>query len=140
MKTLLTISLVLFNVSSHASRCLPNDAGVEVFESRCDTVVVSTRTPLCHVNEPWNYPTTATDRNDNWYHVHGWNQISLKAKNSNCNVTFEDCKRFAFKQLDKYRDVNPCGYVSVGKSVEYRLRTFNADRSVETERFGRFSK
>ncbi len=128
---------MLFPTLSSASRCLPDDTGVEAFASRCDVVVVSTRTPQCHVNEPWNYPYTTTDRNDNWYHVHGWNQLSLKAKNSSCDINFDDCKHFAFRQLDKFRDVNNCGYVSVGKSVEYRFRTFDAARNVESERTGR---
>jgi hypothetical protein len=140
MKTLFVLALAFFHTTSHAARCLPDDAGDKVFRSRCDTVVVSTRTPLCHVNEPWDAPYNVTDRNDNWYHVHGWNQVSLKAKKSTCEVTFEDCRSFAFRQLDKYRDVNPCGYVSVGKGVEYRYREFNSDRSISHERFGSFYK
>jgi hypothetical protein len=140
MKSAILLSLLLFPTLSQARRCLPDASGAETFASRCDVIVVSTRTPECHVNEPWNYPHTATDRNDNWYHVHGWNQSSQTAKSSTCDVTFEDCKYFAFKQLSKFREVNPCGYVSVGKKVEYRFQTFSADRTVETERVGRMSK
>ncbi len=140
MKTLLIALVILSSTLSYARRCLPDERGNETFASRCETIVYTSYTPTCHVNEPWDYPYTATDRNDNWYHVHGWYQVSQIAKASSFEITFDECKTFAFKQLDKYRDVNPCGYVSVGKKVEYRFQTFNALRGVETERLGRMSK
>lgn len=140
MKTLLITTLALSSSLSFAARCLPDQDGQETFKSRCEVIVIGTRTPECHVNEPWNYPYNTSTRNDNWYHVHGWYQSSPTAKASNCETTYEECKRLAYGKLDKFRDVNMCGYVSVGKAVEWRFQTFSENRNVESEQLGRFKK
>lgn len=139
MKKLLMTALILSSTQSFASRCLPDQDGQETFASRCEVIVVGTRVPECHINEPWDYPMRTTDRNDSWYHVHGWHQSSPKAKISNCNTTYEDCKNLAYGKLSKFREVNQCGYVSKGKRVEWRFQTFDQDRGVESEQIGRFS-
>jgi hypothetical protein len=74
------------------------------------------------------------------YHTHPWNRVEIGTEASSCDISLEDCKYFAFRQLDKFSYTNQCGATSEGKSVEYSYRSMNNDGTVADEVTGRMRK
>lgn len=146
MKNIFVFSaLALISSVSFAGRCIPDGRS---FENRCDVVVTGSALSECHItsnrydhpdyrgNYPGNYPGTYYPP----YHTHPWDRSETKKEAASCNVTLEDCKYFAFRELDKYAYRNQCGDLSVGKSVKYSYKTLNTDGTVAEEVTGRMRK
>lgn len=148
MKHVIVAVVVLFTSEAFARRCVPDAQGNRNFESVCQVVVTGTSLSECHVTGPGryspdyrgNYPGNYPGRYYPPYHTHPWERITTGAEASACDVTLEDCKYFAFRQLEKYRYTNQCGDIAVGKSVEYRYQTLNNDGTVLDEVTGRMRK
>lgn len=152
MKNVFIISLlVLATSNAFARRCVPDTLGNRNFQSVCEVVVTGSTLSECHVtssrntpdyrgNYPGNYPRNYPGTYYPPYHTHPWERISTGAEASACDVTLDDCKYFAFRQLDKYTYTNNCGDVSVGKSVEYTFKSMNNDGTVAEEVSGRMKK
>ena len=146
MKNLFIVSfLVLATSNAFARRCVPDAMGNRNFQSVCEVVVTGTSFSECHVTGnypdyrgqyPGNYPRTQFPP----YHTHPWERVTTGAEASACDVSLDDCKYFAFRQLDKYSYTNNCVDISVGKSVEYKFTSLNNDGSVAEEVTGRMKK
>lgn len=149
MKNLLIISLlVLGTANAFAKRCLPDVNGNRNFESICEVVVTGSTLPECHVTVPsryypdyrGNYPGNYPGNYYPPYHTHPWDRVTTGDEASSCDISLDDCKYFAFRQLEKYKFTNQCGMVAVGKSVEYRYQTLNTDGTVADEVSGRMRR
>ncbi len=151
MKLVIAASLLFAATSSFAGRCVPDMNNNMNFENRCDVVVTGTTLAECHITGstnypydrgyyPGNYPGNYPGGNIPPYHTHPWDRSAPTTKASACDVDLEDCKYFAFRQLDKFNYTNNCGDISVGKSVEYKYQTLNADGTVANEVTGRMKK
>lgn len=149
MKHALIISLLVLATSNvFARRCVPDASGNRNFQNVCEVIVTGSSLSECHVtapsrynpdyrgNYPGNYPGTYFPP----YHTHPWERVSTGTKASTCDVSLDDCKYFAFRQLDKFRYTNQCGDISVGKSVEYRYMSLNNDGTVADEVSGRMRR
>ncbi len=145
MKHILIVSLVvLFTSNAFARRCVPDANGNRNFENICSVVVTGTTLSDCHVTGPsryspdyrGNYPGTYNSP----YHTHPWDRVTTTDETSACDINLEDCKYFAFRQLEKYKYTNQCGDISVGKSVEYRYQSLNNDGTVADEVTGRMRR
>lgn len=147
MKNLIALTaLTLISSQALAGRCVPDG---RAFESRCDVQVTGTALSECHVtsNPRYDHPDYRGHYPGNYpgryyppYHTHPWERSETTKKASSCDVDLEDCKYFAFRELDKYSYRNQCGDLSVGKSVIYSYKTFNADGTVADEVTGRMRK
>lgn len=149
MKYLVFLSLATFvTTTAFAGRCVPDAMGNMNFENRCEVTVTGSSLAECHLTSPsrytpdyrGNYPGNHPSTYNPPYHTHPWERVVTGTKASACDVTLEDCKYFAFRQLEKYEYVNNCGDISVGKSVEYKFQTLNTDGTVADEVTGRMKK
>lgn len=148
MKLFFILSLLSFAASNaFAARCVPDRNNEMNFENRCEVVVTGTKLSECHVTGSTRFPDERGYYPGNYrgqyfppYHTHPFDRSAPTTKASACDVTFEDCKYFAFRQLDKFRYTNNCGDLSVGKSVEYKFQTLNVDGTVSNEVTGRMKK
>ena len=152
MKNALIISLlVLATSNAFARRCVPDAMGNRNFQSVCEVAVTGTTLSECHItgstrnspdrgnypgNHPYNYPGTYFPP----YHTHPWERITTGTEASACDVSLDDCKYFAFRELEKYSYTNNCGDMSVGKSVEYTYKSMNNDGTVAEEISGRMRR
>ncbi len=139
MKHVLIISFLLLATSSaFARRCVPDANGNRNFQSVCSVLVTGTTLSECHVTGPSRY---SPDYRGNYpYHTHPWNRVTTDEEASACDINLDDCKYFAFRQLEKYKYTNNCGDVSVGKSVEYSYQSMNNDGTVADEVTGRMRR
>jgi hypothetical protein len=149
MKHVLIVSLLVLSTSSaFARRCVPDADGNRKFQNVCEVVVTGTTLSECHVTGPsryspdyrGNYPGNYPGQYNPPYHTHPWNRVVTDEESSACDINLEDCKYFAFRQLEKYKYTNNCGAVSVGKSVEYRYQSLNNDGTVADEVSGRMRR
>jgi hypothetical protein len=137
MKNLIFALVALASSQAFARRCLPDLMGNQNFKTRCDVFVVSTSTSDCHILRgggpfPEDYIPV--------YHTHPWERRKLSDQSDACDLDLQGCQDLAFRKLEKFEYTNNCGDVSVGKSVDYRFQTLNADGTVDTEFEGRFKK
>ncbi len=153
MKIFVISILVLATSSAFARRCVPDANGNRNFQSICEVVVTGTTMSECHVtgpgryspdyrgnNYPGNYPGNFPGTYFPPYHTHPWERVTTGTEASACDVNLDDCKYFAFRQLEKYKYTNNCGDVSVGKSVEYTFKSMNNDGTVAEEVSGRMRR
>lgn len=144
---LLLISSILLSTTAFGARCLPTYTAT----TRCDVQVTGTTVAECHGsgrtnpadyrgNYPGNYPRPFPGTYIPDTYTRPWNRVEMGTEASACEVNLEDCKYFAARQLDKYREVTNCGDISVGKSVEYRFTSYNNDGTVAEEINGRMRK
>ncbi len=147
MKLFIVSLLTLSASTAFAGRCVPDMNNEMIFENRCDVVVTGTSLSECHVTGSTRFPDYRGNFPGNYpgqyyppYHTHPWDRSAPTTKAAACDVTLDDCKYFAFRQLDKFRYTNNCGDISVGKSVEYRYQTLNTDGTVANEVNGRMKK
>ena len=149
MKYLLVISLFsLVTSTAFARRCVPDANGNMNFENRCEVAVTGTSLAECHLTSPsryspdyrGNYPGNRPSTYNPPHHTHPWERVVTGTEVSACDVSLDDCKYFAFRQLEKYEYVNNCGDISVGKSVEYSYQSLNNDGTVADEVSGRMKR
>jgi hypothetical protein len=148
MKLFFILSLLALAASNaFAGRCVPDRNNEMNFENRCDVLVTGTTLAECHItggtrfpDDRGHYPRHFPGNYNPPYHTHPWDRSAPTTKASACDVTLDDCKYFAFRQLDKFRYTNNCGDLSVGKSVDYKFQTLNADGTISHEVTGRMRK
>jgi hypothetical protein len=148
MKLFFILSILALAASNaFAGRCVPDRNNEMNFENRCDVLVTGTPIAECHITGGTRFPDDRGHTPRHFpgsdsppYHTHPWGRSAPTTKASACDVTLEDCKYFAFRQLDKFRYTNNCGDLSVGKSVDYNFQTLNADGTVPHEVTGRMRK
>ncbi len=147
MKLFIVSLLALSASTAFAGRCVPDMNNEMIFANRCDVVVTGTRLSECHITGSMNYPDYRGNYPGNYpgqyyppYHTHPWNRSAPTTEASACDIDLEDCKHFAFRQLDKFSYRNNCGDLSVGKSVEYSYKNLNTDGTVVNEVTGRMTK
>lgn len=145
MKLLLISSFLVLSSTAFAARCLPTYTPT----SRCDVQVTGTTLAECHGSGrtnpadyrgtyPSNYPYPVPYTPDTY--TLPWRRVEVGEEASECELNLDDCKYFAFRKLDKFRYVNNCGDISVGKSVEYRYQSLNNDGTVAETISGRMIK
>jgi hypothetical protein len=154
MKHFFLLAVVAFASSStYARRCVPDMQGNRIFENRCEVIVTGTNVQGCRVyvntNDPFfmtggaypgNHPRPLPGMYFPPYAGRPWERITPTKVADACDITLEDCKYFAFRELDKFSYRTQCGDLSVGRSVEYRYVQLHRDGSVADEVSGRMRK